>query len=80
LSKASGENLARRGAVAMAVGNGGWRLRQDDGIGSGGEVNRSAAWLLAKALPAVHPAHGGLAGGEQDQNSIAAVSADRSES
>ena len=59
--------LARRapGAVAVSVGIGCRRLRRDDGIGSGGEVNRARGWWLAEALPAVDLAHGDLAGGEQ---------------
>src|SRR4029453_6201462 len=53
------------GAVAVSVGNGGRRLRRDDGIGSGGEVNRARGWWLAEALPTVDLAHGDLARGEQ---------------
>src|SRR5919206_1424536 len=40
-------------------------LRQDEGIGSGGEVNHLLAQRLPERLPAVHLAHPNLTGGQQ---------------
>ncbi len=54
-----------RGAVAMAVGNRGRRLRRDDGTASGGEVNHALGRRLTEARPAIDLAHADLAGGEQ---------------
>ena len=53
------------GAVAKAVGNRGRRLRRDDGIASGGEVNHALGRRLTEGLPPVDLAHADLAGGEQ---------------
>src|SRR5215217_4861842 len=55
----------RLDAVAKAVGNRERRLRRDDGIGSGGEVNHALGWRLTEALPSIDLAHADLAGGEQ---------------
>jgi hypothetical protein len=49
------------GAVAKAVGNWDRRLRRDDGIASGGEVNHALGGRLTEGLPAIDLAHGDLA-------------------
>ncbi len=53
--------VSQKGAVAKVVGNRVRRLRRDDGIASGSEVNAALGRWLAKALPAVDLTHADLA-------------------
>jgi hypothetical protein len=64
-----------KGPVAIYVGID-WRIfGRHEAIRSCGAVNDLIVWFLGEALPSVDLAHDDLAGGEQRQNSTAAVSA-----